>query len=230
MSPLPARRMYASPPASTDWPPMGVCAVRPFARTSRMRAARGHDAPLAQRAAHRVAHDDVLLTRRLLQGGLRARRLDAPERDGGARADLRVLATSEHRFPVERVIEPQHAALAAQRAVRLEDRHLLGEIRVADRLALDDPFELRQRGPIGARLEHAQRGDADVAVGVVHRALERLQRAGRSDLVERLHRCEVQRRVAVREHLRRWARRRPASAASRRAGWPRAPRAASARG
>ena len=138
----------------------------------------------ARRAArgHGVAHDDVLLAAGLAQ------RSDAlaPFRCGLApwrrRRESRGPRAGRTALAIQHPVEQRDAGIAAQRPVRLEERHLLGEVGVADALPLHDRLDPRERGPMRARGDRARGRDADLAIGVLDGALEHLQRARRPDL------------------------------------------------
>src|SRR5687768_6037144 len=95
----------------------------------------------SQRATHGAANHDVLLTRGALQCFLSAFGCDAAERDRGACAPLGVLPLTKHALAIEDAVEPRHAAVTAQGAVRLEERHFLREVGLTDGFALHRGLE-----------------------------------------------------------------------------------------
>ena len=104
--------------------------------------------------------------------------------------------------PIEQLVERRDAGVARERAVRLEVRHLLGEVRALHRLPLHHRFHARQRGAVPAHADRAHRRDAHVAIIVVERRLEQPQRARRPDLRQRLRSGLPQLDVRLLQHLR----------------------------
>ena len=119
----------------------------PASGVGRSRDRRRHAAPprSARFTALRTRMSFSLDARR--SASLRARRvLDASERHGGAGAYLGVLPLAEESTcAFSMPSSGGDARIAAQRTVRLEQRHLLGEVGVAQRLALHGRLDLRQR-------------------------------------------------------------------------------------
>src|SRR5947207_1469960 len=116
-------------------------------------------------SGHAEEREDVAEARVIVEVQPQARTVHEDELAGDAY--LGVLALSEHSFAVENVVEVGYASIAAHRAVRLEERHLLGEVALANGLALDDGLQSREHAAIRLGAERAHGRDTDIAIGVV---------------------------------------------------------------
>src|SRR5687767_13757922 len=161
MKSRPLLRMYAAVAASTG-------ALRSSARSGL-----ATDGP-----AHRVSDDDVAVRQRLLKRLHRHVGADFSKCHRGARAKLAVFSSAQYPARVQNVRQQLHAVVTAQRAVGIEERHLLSESAVAQLTRFQMSLDAAQRCAVVAGAEHFHSRDPDVAVVIGKCALEYLQCAG----------------------------------------------------
>src|SRR5512141_1564600 len=116
------------------------------------------------RPAHSVAHHDVAIGKRFLQRAHRGVSADFAECHRRTRAKLAILASAKYATCIQDVGEHLNALVPAQHPVRLEERHLLGERGIAERLRPNVRLDAAQCALMPARAENFHSCHADVAV------------------------------------------------------------------
>src|SRR5690606_36869697 len=188
----PPRMRGAAPPraARCSRPPLAVFPTIPPA--PRRDSLSLHDAlPISLVAAqcfqHRVAYDRLRVGCCLLERGAGRRCIDLPEGECGARAQLR-RRTREQLPAVEQAVQHVDVVGGGDRTEGFEEGHLLGEIRVADQLAVERLLEPLSGRRIAQAGEPPQRNQANLTILVVDRMLQGVERRSVADADERLDR------------------------------------------